>query len=172
MFANDDSDCGLVCPGNVSEICGGQNSASVYSTGISGNLFWCGFYPLLSGNYQEPDDLTLRIRTAQRLEKWRILGEKLEERDFGSGTKCKSDSDRCSNLRKTNERIESESVYSALNNYDDNAKDCTCDSEESLVTNMTLNVNEVIVRISEEDCGGCGSCGECDITDILKESEV
>ena len=36
---NDDSDCGLVCPGNFSEICGGPNSVRIYSTGISANLF-------------------------------------------------------------------------------------------------------------------------------------
>ena len=38
VLANDDSECGLVCPGNSSEICGGPNSVRVYSTGIGGNL--------------------------------------------------------------------------------------------------------------------------------------
>ena len=129
-------------------------------------------YPPLSGNYQEPDDLTLRLRTVYTLQKWRRLGEKLEQIDSGSGTECKSDSDRCSNLQRTNERIESGNAYSALNNYKENEEDCTCNSEESLVANMTREVDEVIVQISEEDCGGCGSCGECTIQDLMKESEV
>ena len=34
-----DSDCGLVCPGNSSEICAGFNSVRVYSTGIGGDEF-------------------------------------------------------------------------------------------------------------------------------------
>ena len=130
------------------------------------------FYPLLSGNYQEPDDLTSRLRTVYTLQKWRSLGEKLEQIDSGSGTECESNSDRCRNLQRTNERIESEYVYSALYNYKENVEDCTCDSEESLVANMTGKVDEVIVGISEEDCGGCGNCGECTIQDLMKGSEV
>ena len=38
-----DSDCGLVCPGNSSEICAGFNSVRVYSTGIGGDEFHGGF---------------------------------------------------------------------------------------------------------------------------------
>ena len=34
-----DSDCGLVCPGNSSEICAGFNSVLVYSTGIGRDKF-------------------------------------------------------------------------------------------------------------------------------------
>ena len=34
-----DSDCGLVCPGNSSEICAGFNSVLVYSTGIGREEF-------------------------------------------------------------------------------------------------------------------------------------
>ena len=130
------------------------------------------FYPLPAGNYQEPDDLTSRLRTVYTLQKWRRLRDKLEQIDSGSETECESDSERCDNLRRTNERIESENAYSALYNYKENAEDCTCDSEESLVANMTRKVYEVIVRISEEDCGGCGNCGECTIQDLMKGSEV
>ena len=132
---------------------------------------WC-LYCLLSGNYEEPDDLTLRLRTAYTLGKWIDLREKLEQIDSSWGTKCKSDSDRCKNLRRTNRRIENEYVYSALNNYDENVENCACDSEASLVTNMTLKVDEIIARISEDDCGGCGRCGDCSIQDLMKESEV
>ena len=126
------------------------------------------------GNYQEPDDLTSRLRTAFTLQKWKTLREKLGQIDSSSsGTECESYSDRCSNLRSTNQRIENEYVYSALNSHDENAEDCICDSEESLVTNMTRKVDEIIGRISEEeDCGGCGTCGECTTQDIMKESEV
>ena len=172
FLENDDSNCGLVCPGNSSEICGGPNSALVYSTGIGGNNILVHFHPPLSDNYQEPDDLTLRLRTVYTLQKWRRLGEKLEQIDSGSGTECESDSDRCNNLQRTNERIESGNAYSALNNYKENEEDCTCNSEESLVANMTREVAEVIVQIGEEDCGGCGNCGECTIQDLMKESEV
>ena len=34
-----DSDCGLVCPGNSSEICAGFNSVLVFSTGIGMHEF-------------------------------------------------------------------------------------------------------------------------------------
>ena len=34
-----DSDCGLVCPGNSSEICAGFNSVLVFSTGIGREEF-------------------------------------------------------------------------------------------------------------------------------------
>ena len=127
---------------------------------------------MLSGNYQEPDDVSLRLRTTFSLQKWKSLRDKLGQIDSSSGTECESNSDRCRNLWSTSQRIENEYVYSALNNYDENVEDCMCDSEESLVANMTRKVNEIIGRINEEDCGDCGTCGECTTQDIMKESEV
>ena len=137
-----------------------------------GYFQWLLPYCLFSGNYQEPNDVSLRLRTTFSLQKWKSLRDKLGQIDSSSGTECESNSDRCRNLLSTSQRIENEYVYSALNNYDENVEDCMCDSEDSLVANMTRKVNEIIGRIKEEDCGDCGTCGECTTQDLMKESEV
>ena len=125
-----------------------------------------------SGNYKEPEDLYSSLRNVFTLNKWKNLLRKLDQIDSSSETQCLSDSDRCINLQDMAFQIEQENVVGALRRYDSNPEDCFCDSEVSLVREMTRKVDEIIARMSADECGVCGTCGECSAEDLMKGSEV